>query len=172
MKLFLLNILLALLWVAVSGTFTPEGLLAGFVVGFIVLLLARPVFGPRPYYRQFFLAIGFVFFFIGELVLSSLRVAKDVLAPELKVIPGVVAYPLEVRTDPAITILACLISLTPGTLSLDVSDDKSTLYVHSMYDGNDLDTVRAGLRRLEVRVKALMEPEWGPPPVRPAPAAG
>jgi len=160
MQLFLLNLLLALFWAIVSGAFTPGSLLTGFVLGYFILLLAKPVFGPRAYYQQAWRAVAFVGFFIKELVLSSFRVAKDVLTPNLTAIPGVVAYPLAVRGEGAITVLACTISLTPGTLSLDVSDDRTTLYVHSMYDGDRPDVVRAGLRGLEIRVKNLMEPGW------------
>lgn len=159
MKLFLLNILLALFWTAVSGAFSPASLLTGFVFGYLILLLARPVFGPQAYYAQFWRFIAFVGFYVKELVSSSVRVARDVLTPTLDVTPGVIGYRLEVRSDAAITILANLISLTPGTLSLDVSDDRSTLYVHSMYDGQDPEVVRAGLRRIEVRVRDLLEPE-------------
>lgn len=168
MQLFLLNLLLALFWAVVSGSFTPGGLLTGFLIGYVILLVARPVFGRRAYYQQFWRALAFVAFFLKALVASSLRVAKDVLTPNLTAVPGVVAYPLSLRTEPAITVLACTISLTPGTLSLDVSDDRSTLYVHSMYDGDRPEVVRAGLRELEVRVQRVMEPDWVD---LPAPAA-
>jgi len=92
-----------------------------------------------------------------ELVLSSLRVAVDVCRPRLDVCPGVVGIPLRATTDAEITVLANLISLTPGTLSLDVSPDRRTLYVHAM----DLDGGPDALRKdigttLEARVLALL----------------
>jgi multicomponent Na+:H+ antiporter subunit E len=161
MKLFLLNLLLALFWAAVSGSFAPGTLVAGFVMGYLILLVALPVFGPRPYYLQLWRAIAFAFVFVGQLVNSSFRVAADVLHPRaLKAVPAVIAFPLELRSDVAITVLSSFISLTPGTLSLDVSADKRTLYVHSMYDGDDPDLVRSQLRRLEIRVRDLLEPPW------------
>ena len=73
-----------------------------------------------------------LFFFLGELVLSSVRVAWDVLSPNPGFRPGIVGVPLDARTDSEITLLATLITLTPGTLSLDVSEDRKTLYVHAM----------------------------------------
>ena len=75
----------------------------------------------------------FILFYIKEIIVSNLRVAQDVLTPRHRMKPGVVAVPLEAGTDLEISIFANLITMTPGTLSLDVSDDKKTLYVHVMY---------------------------------------
>jgi multicomponent Na+:H+ antiporter subunit E len=61
--------------------------------------------------------------------------------------PGVVAIPLDARTDAEITLLANLITLTPGTLSLDVSSDRRMLYIHVMYiDNDDLEEVRRKIK--------------------------
>jgi multicomponent Na+:H+ antiporter subunit E len=60
-------------------------------------------------------------------------VAYDIITPHYFMKPAVMAFPLEAKTDMEITILANLITLTPGTLSIDVSDDKKILYVHAIY---------------------------------------
>lgn len=156
MKLFLLNILLALLWSAISGTFSAATLVAGFALGYIVLVLARPAFGPSRYYAGLWRGLAFAVFYVWELVLSSFRVAHDVLTPHLHAEPGIIAVPLDARTDTEITVLANLISLTPGTLSLDVSADRRTLYVHAMYLDDGPDTLRDDLKeQMERRVLAL-----------------
>jgi multicomponent Na+:H+ antiporter subunit E len=81
------------------------------------------------------------------LVLANLRVAYDVLTPGYRMRPGVIAIPLDARTDAEITLLANLITLTPGTLSLDVSSDRSVLYIHIMYiDNDDLAEVRRRIK--------------------------
>lgn len=158
MRLFLLNILLALFWAAVSGSFTPPTLIAGFGVGFLVLLLVRPVLGESKYYTQLWQVISFAAFYVWELILSSVRVAHDVLTPRAYMNPGVIAFPLEAKTDLEITVLANLISLTPGTLSLDVSSDRKVLYIHAMYiDDHDVDGVRREIKEgLERRVLRLL----------------
>jgi multicomponent Na+:H+ antiporter subunit E len=69
--------------------------------------------------------------FLKELIKSALVVAREVLRPTLRIRPGVIAYPLDVQTGREITTLANLISLTPGTLSIDVSDDRRVLYIHA-----------------------------------------
>jgi len=77
--------------------------------------------------------VGFIGFFIYELVKANIQVAYDVITPTLYMKPGIVSVPLDAETDIEITLLANLISLTPGTLCLDVSSDKRILYVHAMY---------------------------------------
>lgn len=80
------------------------------------------------------------------------------LAEEAYVCPGVVAIPLDARTDAEITLLANLITLTPGSVSLDLSDDRRFLYVHAMYiDGGDVEAYRQTVKeRLERRVLELL----------------
>lgn len=80
------------------------------------------------------------------------------LAPASYVCPGVVAIPLDARTDAEITLLANLITLTPGSVSLDLSEDKRVLYVHAMYiDGGDVEAYRRSLKEgLERRVLELL----------------
>lgn len=133
MRIFLLNLLLALLWAAVVGSVDPAHLAVGFVVGYLVLWLVRPVLGPTRYFRKLLDALRFVGFFLVELVLANLRVAWDVLTPKAYRRPGVVAVPLERANDTEITVLANLVTLTPGSLSLDVSEDRGCLYVHAMF---------------------------------------
>jgi multicomponent Na+:H+ antiporter subunit E len=77
--------------------------------------------------------IAFAVFLFKELVLSTLRVAWEVITPAKKRRQGIIAVPLDAKTDLEIAILANLITFTPGTLSLDVSSDRSVLYVHTMF---------------------------------------
>jgi multicomponent Na+:H+ antiporter subunit E len=143
--MFLLNIVLALLWAALEGELTPPNLLVGFVLGYAVLYLGQRVVGRSPYFTKVRQAIGFALFFLWELVLANLRVAYDVVTPQHHMRPAVVAIPLDARTDLEIMLLANLITLTPGSMSLDVSADRSTLYLHAMYV-DDLEAFRRELK--------------------------
>ena len=92
-----------------------------------------------------------------ELVASSLRVAHDVLTPQSLAKPGIVAIPLDVRSDFGITLLANLISLTPGSLALDVTADRQRLFVHVMFI-DDLDEVRRAIKSgFERRILEIAE---------------
>lgn len=96
-------------------------------------------------------------YFVVELVVSSLKVAWDVVTPRHRSRPGILAVPLDVRSDATITVLANLVTLTPGTLSLDVSADRRTLYVHAMFI-DDVESARAEIKgNMERRVREALE---------------
>jgi multicomponent Na+:H+ antiporter subunit E len=137
MKMFLWNLLLALIWTAMSGNFTLANLLVGLVVGYGILFIVQPAVGSSTYFKRVYRVVCFVPFFFWELLLANLRVAHDVVTPRLRTRPGVVGIPLEAQTDAEVTLLANLISLTPGTLSLDVSEDRRVLYIHAMFVDED-----------------------------------
>jgi multicomponent Na+:H+ antiporter subunit E len=86
---------------------------------------------------------------------SNLRVAYDVLSPHPRIAPAIVELPLTASGDGEITALANLISLTPGTLSLKVSDDRRALFVHVMYL-DDEPTAIAELKDLERRILEVL----------------
>ncbi len=93
----------------------------------------------------------FAGYFLRELVAANVQVVWDVLTPRSRLSPGIVALPLRSRTPGEITLIANLVSLTPGTLSLAVSHDPDTLYVHGMYAGDRERFVRQ-LRHMEDRM--------------------
>ncbi len=132
MTLFLWNILLMLVYVAVSQNYSAASFGVGFLLGYLVLWASQR--GRRAkYFSGLRRAVAFVFTFVWELLLSNFKIAVDVLRPKPRMRPGIFAYPLEAQTDGEITLLANIITLTPGTLSLDVSTDRKTLYIHGMY---------------------------------------
>ncbi|MBO0345237.1 Na+/H+ antiporter subunit E [Roseibium limicola] len=130
--LFLINILMALSWGAVTGSFSEVNLAFGFILSTFTLYLIREQAGTAQYFKKAGQAFGLMFLFLYELVLSATRVALIVIRPKIDLHPGIIAYPLTVDRDFEITILANLITLTPGTLSVDVSEDRKTLYVHCL----------------------------------------
>ncbi|WP_185974371.1 Na+/H+ antiporter subunit E [Litoribacter populi] len=127
------NILLAIIWVSLTGNFSAEGFVFGFMLSYVLLWLISTSRRDDKYFTRGPKIIAFFFFFIYELVKANLQVAYDVMTPRYYMKPGIIRIPLHAKTDLEITLLANLISLTPGTLSLDVSDDKKVLYVHAMY---------------------------------------
>ena len=130
---FLSNILLTFVWVALTGSFAFLNFLFGFVLSFFILWVTTKNRQEAKYFVLIPKMIAFFFFFIYELIKANLQVAYDVVTPKFYMKPGIVSVPLDAKTDMEITLLANLISLTPGTLSLDVSNDKKVLYIHAMY---------------------------------------
>ncbi len=156
MKAFLWNTALAAAWTLAAGQLTLSNLVIGFAVGYFVLGFAQYVVGESNYYHKVGQIVRFTAFYLGQVVLSNLRVAYDVLPPTHYMRPGIIALPLDAKTDEEITLLANLITLTPGTLSLDVSPDRRTLYIQAMYI-DDLERVRRELKEgLERRVLEVL----------------
>ncbi|MCC5929601.1 MAG: Na+/H+ antiporter subunit E [Cyclobacteriaceae bacterium] len=130
---FLMNLLLTFIWVALTGAFALINYVFGFVLSFLIMWISDRNNQKTKYYSIVPQLISFIFFFIYELFKANLQVAWEVITPKNKMKPGIVKVPLTVTSDFEITLLANLITLTPGTLSLDISGDKKVLYVHAMY---------------------------------------
>jgi multicomponent Na+:H+ antiporter subunit E len=131
--MLLLNVLLAIAWAALTGQFGVIDLLFGFVLGYLMLWPARYQLGGERYFRKTGVVIRFAFYFIWELIKANYQVARTVLfTPKDRLHPGIIGVPLDIKSDAEITMLANLITLTPGTLSLDVSQDCTVLFVHSI----------------------------------------
>ena len=152
MDLFVYNVLISLLWALLTGKVSAGNLFLGFVLGYFALTLLYPRTEEKKtsYFQKTMQVVSFALFFTKELIVSSYRVAIDVIKPLPLMRPGVVGIPLDAKTDLEITMLANVISLTPGTLSLDVSEDRKTLYIHAMYVVNPDDLrkeIKDGLER-------------------------
>ncbi|SJZ81018.1 Na+/H+ antiporter subunit E [Consotaella salsifontis] len=157
MTTFVINLLLAILWVAVTGSFTLLNLVFGFALGALAISLIRSGHGGVGYVERGRRIAVLAVYFLGQLMLSAWRVAMVVLRPKLAIEPGIFAFPLSVKSDFEITLLANMITLTPGTLSVDVSEDRSTLYVHAL-DCSDAEASRREIRDgFERRVREVFE---------------
>lgn len=146
MRILALNMALALGWAALVGSFTLPSLIMGFILGYCAVWVARPLFGETTYFERVWRLLRLAVLFIYELVVSSLRVVWDVVTPNHLSRPGIIAMPLDAETDTEILVVANLISLTPGTLSMDISEDRKTLYVHGMFV-EDPDALRDELKQ-------------------------
>jgi multisubunit Na+/H+ antiporter MnhE subunit len=133
MTRLLIVLLFALAWIAVTGSYTILNFGFGIVLSVIALLLLREDLerpaGIRPRPLKI---LSLTVLFFKELALSAWKVAVMVVQPKMDLKPGIFAFPLTVDRDFEITLLANLITLTPGTLSVDVSDDRRVLYVHAI----------------------------------------
>ncbi|RUO35566.1 Na+/H+ antiporter subunit E [Aliidiomarina shirensis] len=153
---FMWNLLLAVTWVVLTGDVGGINLLFGLFVGYLVLgVMQRQIPSLRGYTRRLPRLLKFIAFFSKELVVANLTVAFDIITPVWHMKPGVIAMPLEAKTELEITMVANLISLTPGTLSLDVSDDRRVLFIHAMFLDNEQE-LRDSLKDMERRVLGIL----------------
>lgn len=153
---FLLNILLALAWVAKTEKLDTANFFFGFALGFVLIAFVGRTMG-FSYAQKARQVVAFIGFFVKELALSNLRVAYEVVTPTHYMQPAIIKVPLDLEEDVAITILANFITLTPGTLSLSVTPDRKALFVHTMHlDERDPEAFRRKIKNdLEKRVQEL-----------------
>jgi len=129
----------------------------GFVLAYAVLWLVAPDKRSR-YFTHFRRRLGFALYFFWALVKSNLRVAFDVVTPTHYMRPAVIAVPIASKSDDEVTLLANVITLTPGTLSLAISPDRKWLYVHTMYVDKDVDDARREITEgLGAKVEGLFQ---------------
>ena len=124
--------LLALAWLALTGSFTIPNALLGLVLAALASAFAREQRRRNGSRYARCAPSGWPCFSSRELVLSAYRVARLVVTPRMDLKPGIFAYRLKLDRNFEITLLANLITLTPGTLSVDVSPDRKTLFVHAI----------------------------------------
>jgi multicomponent Na+:H+ antiporter subunit E len=157
MSPFLTNLLLALAWVALTGLYGAANFFVGLLLGYAALRMSLRGKSVDAYGGRLLAIAGFVLFFIKELLLANLRLAYDVLTPRHHMRPGIVAIPLDLQTDLEITVLTTLITLTPGTLSLHVSEDRRILYIHAMYIDDAEKLIRNVKDGFERRVREVLQ---------------
>lgn len=133
MNLLLLNVLLAIAWSALTGSFQPLDLLFGFGLGYLVLWITTRLGMPNKYFRQVPLVLGLLGTFLADMLRANFRMAVTILSPRMKLRPAVIAVPLIIKSEAAIILLANLMTLTPGSLTLDISTDRRMLFLHTVY---------------------------------------
>lgn len=107
--------------------------------------------------KKVFLVIEFILLLIWNNILANLRVAYDVITPGSNAKPGVIAIPLQCDTSLSITLYACVISFTPGTLTLDISTDRKSLYLHAMFI-DDIEQLKMDLHQTyEKRILEILK---------------
>ena len=155
MKGLLWVLLLGGAWAALSGVVSGTQLAVGMAIGLGVLVFLGGA--GTDYLRKARQVTAFAVFFVVELVKANLRVTRDVLSPKPPIAPGVVGIPLDLEGDGPIALFAVVMTLTPGTLALDVSEDRKTLYVHGMWVRDAEAFRREQKEGFERRVKELVE---------------
>lgn len=131
----LINFFLAFIWMFFSGTFTTSGFLVGYLLGLLVIFMMRRFFkseGTGFYFTRVIKLFKLFLIFARELVMANFEVLRLVLSPKLKIQPGIFRYETSLRTGWKISLLSMLISLTPGTLVVQVSKDNKILYIHAL----------------------------------------
>ena len=153
---FILNIFIASLWFLLGDDPTNDfsDFMKGYLVGVIILYFMHRFFGTRFYLKRVWKILKLILLFIQELILSTISVLRWVLSPKLNITPGIFTYKTELKGDWQVTTLAVLLTLTPGSVVMEVSEEGDVFYIHAM----DLEEAKDSLvRSIGKFEKAILE---------------
>ncbi|MBO8156002.1 MAG: Na+/H+ antiporter subunit E [Bacillaceae bacterium] len=149
-----LNLIIAFMWMFLQESYSFSSFFSGYLIGIFLLFMLQRFIPDTFYMRRIWRFIRLILLFIKELILSNISIVKLVYKPKLDIQPGIFALPTELTRNWEVTLLANLITLTPGTLSIAVSEDQSTIYIHAM----DIPDVEKEIQAIkETFEKAIME---------------
>jgi len=152
------SILLLIVWLMLNNTLSVGHILLGSVLAIVIPLLCEPLRVPQLKIKKPFKAISYIFFVLKDVAVANIEVAFLVMGPMRRIKPGLVAVPLDLSDAFPITVLASSVTMTPGTVSAEVSADKHWLYVHVLNMPEDeqevIDLIK---QRYESRVKEIFE---------------
>lgn len=148
------SLMLLVVWLLLNGASYGQ-LLLGSVLALLIPILTYPyVRGHAPIRKPFSLAV-YGCRLVWDIVVANLDVARRILLPNRFLKPGWLAYPLSISEPFPITILASSISLTPGTVSVEFSEDRSCLYIHVLHLTDEDELVAFIRRRYETPLREI-----------------
>ena len=155
MKMFLTNVFLTIVWIMLTMKLTVVNFIFGFSISFVILWL---IYGRQHpgYFMRIPRVLSFLALFIIEIVKGGVKIAYDIATPKHYMHPGILAVPLTAKSDLEITLLANIITFTPGTMSMDVSRDRKVLYVYSVYINDEQEDIAAIKNGLEKKLLEAM----------------
>ncbi len=153
---FILNLFIATLWLLLQDEITPQftTFLMGFIVGMGILYAMHRFYGTQFYLRRVVSITKLLWLFNWELLLSSYSVLRQIMTPKLNITPGIFTYKTELKGDWEVTALALLLTLTPGSVVMEVSEEGDLFYIHAMDIEQSKDAVIRSIGKFE---QAIME---------------
>ena len=117
---FVINLLVSVIWLLVTNSYTLNNFVLGFILGLFLVYLLHRVLPGQFYLVRIYRIIMLIITFLTELIKANFGVLKIILKPRIENKPGFFVYETE------------LITLTPGTVVLGISDDRKKIYIHSI----------------------------------------
>lgn len=154
----LLSAILVYLWMSLLNDFNLGTFLMGLILGIWIPILTSSIWDRTPHVASLFDLLIFAIIFVYDVIVANLEVALIILfRPVDKLRTQWVTVPLDVKSSEAIAALALTVSLTPGTVSCDLSADSKSLLVHALDSGDAQAIVRLIKQRYESRLKRIFE---------------
>lgn len=150
-----LSLMLLIVWLLMNNSVSAGQILLGLIFALLIPLGTSSMRKSQPTLKRPFTAVKYLLLLMGDIIVSNVEVAIQVLGPIGKITPGFIAIPLDITHDLPITLLASSISLTPGTVSIEVSEDKQWLYVHVLNLVDEAETIARIKQRYETPLKEI-----------------
>lgn len=141
----LLNLFIAMIWMFLVSSLTPQAFLVGYLIGLSIIFVMRRYFDGPFYLSRVWAVVKLIYIFMMELFLANVSVLRIVLQPKMEIKPCIFSLETDLKQDWEITLLANLITLTPGTLVVHVSDDQKQLFIHAI----DVEDVEAEIHSIK-----------------------
>jgi len=151
----LINLLIALTWMLLNENWDIVSFTVGYVIGFLIISSMRRFFLPVPFYGKKAIAvIKLLLLFIIELFKSSITVLKEIMRPTIKIKPGIFRADTILESDFEISLLVALLTLTPGSVVMEIDQKAQVLFLHAM----DADDFHNNIQKTKQRFeKAIIE---------------
>lgn len=150
------SILLLVVWLMINNSFSVGHILLGSVLGIVIPIVCAPLRIPQPIIKRPMKLIPYTLLVFKDVIVANLEVALLVIGPMKRVKPGFIAVPLDLEDYLPITVLTSTVTMTPGTVSAELSQDKKFLYVHVLNMPEDENEVIDLIKqRYEARVKEI-----------------
>jgi len=127
--------------------------LGGYLVGLFILFSMRRFYKERYYLITLLAVIKLVIVFISELISSSVLVVRQIMKPKLDITPGIFKMNTELETDTEVALLSLLLTLTPGSVVMEITPDGKTLYIHALDIPESSDAVIKSTKVFEKAIK-------------------
>jgi len=149
------TLLLFVVWLLLNNSMSAGHMVLALFFAIAIPLLVNGMRDEHPKILKPWKAILYVLMVMKDIVVANVEVALWIIGPVKKLKPGFVAIPISIQSDLGITILASTVSLTPGTVSAEVSEDKQWLYIHALHLDNENELIETIKQRYEQPIKEI-----------------
>ncbi|MDK8262801.1 multicomponent K+:H+ antiporter subunit E [Pseudomonas sp. SORGH_AS199] len=153
----LLTVLLTLTWLLLNNSLSPGQLLLGLLLGWGIPLLCQDFLLHAPRLRRPLLLLRYMLMVLYDIIVANLHVARLVLGRTEALKPAFIEVPIDIEDEFLLTLLACVVSLTPGTVSSGLSGDRKTLLLHGLDVADKDEVIRQVKTRYEAPLKEIFE---------------
>lgn len=151
----LINLFIGMLWMFLQDNWSVLTFFSGYLFGLLVLFILRRYLSTKFYLITLLAIVKLFLVFIHELFTSSILVIRQVIRPKINVTPGIFTLETELKGDLEVTLLALLLTLTPGSVVVEVSPDSKKFYIHAMDIPESSDAVLRSQIRFEDAIRKV-----------------